>query len=725
MATEFELLKLAGGIPIVKDGGDINNPADIEWNFGMLPKTAAVEADAGPALHERFKNIEGKWDGKKHINHHEAVRKVTGGTNLKPHAQKSGTCFPAGTLILMADGTHKPIEKVKKGESVVSHTGEKRKVARTMKRMYSGTMYGLKIVGYNNKIEMTDEHPVLITSNTRKKHEAGYRPGEQKWIEAKNLKVGDRVTVPFGVFDTKEHTYDLANYVKRLAKRPGEGCNAGDQITNDYVREAGSKHKVKRKVKLNRDFGRLLGLFIAEGSSSDNRVTFTYCIDEDDYANETVLLLKKIFGLDSTLTRNPTHNTQVVRASSCLVAAFFKTICGNHTLTKHVPSEVFASSEEVRTATFRGWVDGDGDVKHKHNNRSTQIRAVTASLGLAKDMRRIALSCGVHATIATRKKEAHQTVASSDVYVYGEDAVKFTPDKMAREDEKFRCASRKGSYKTKDGMLCGIKSIEKREVKNLEVYNIEVDVDHSYVADGIVVHNCGGHAGSRGPEILQHVLVASGKRAKVKSVSHAWPYFLARREYGMLGGGDGVAGGSIPPMLKKYGVLNREEANDPYQDGGSVDAVADSWGAGRLSGTKLEALLKEAADNLVTEVVQVRSAQELADGLAAGGVGVGSDMQGYTMERDSEGFCRPSGTWAHYHVRSGVFVNSRGRKGFAYDQSWGAIPSGPLLPGYPENVFGVDWDVQDRLCRTGEWHVIFGFDLWDLEQGNVDLDWVF
>jgi hypothetical protein len=37
----------------------------------------------------------------------------------------------------------------------------------------------------------------------------------------------------------------------------------------------------------------------------------------------------------------------------------------------------------------------------------------------------------------------------------------------------------------------------------------------------------------------------------------------------------------------------------------------------------------------------------------------------------------------------------------------------------------VDWDVQDRLCRTGEVHVIYGFDLWELEQGGIDIPWIF
>jgi hypothetical protein len=236
---------------------------------------------------------------------------------------------------------------------------------------------------------------------------------------------------------------------------------------------------------------------------------------------------------------------------------------------------------------------------------------------------------------------------------------------------------------------------------------------------------CGGRAGSRGLELLQLILIASGKRAKFSPVSHAWLYFLARRDFNMLGGGDGVPDGAIPVVMEKYGCLTRTEANDPEQAGPRSDDVAVKWGGGGLKGEELQRLIKEASDNVVSARVRVRSAQELADGIASGGIGICSDAQGFTMTRDNDGFCRPSGTWYHYHVRSGVRVTSSGRKGFDYNQSWGKnTPSGPLLDGCPDNCFGVDWDVQDRLCRSGSVDVVLGFDLWDLESGKVD-PWIF
>lgn len=237
---------------------------------------------------------------------------------------------------------------------------------------------------------------------------------------------------------------------------------------------------------------------------------------------------------------------------------------------------------------------------------------------------------------------------------------------------------------------------------------------------------CGGRAGSRSAELLQLVKIAMGVSAEYKDVSHAWAYFLARRKYNMLRGGDGVAGGSIPEALEEGGYLTREESGDLSFAGRGSDDLAVKWGGGGLRGDELERFLTLAKDNLLVKRVRVRSAQELADGLAIGGVGICSDGQGYSMQRDSRGICRPQGTWWHYHVRSGVRRISQGVDIFQYDQSWGDdTPGGPLLEGCPGNVFGVEWAVQDRLCRSGEVDVLFDMQLWGEGKLTPDLPWVF
>lgn len=244
---------------------------------------------------------------------------------------------------------------------------------------------------------------------------------------------------------------------------------------------------------------------------------------------------------------------------------------------------------------------------------------------------------------------------------------------------------------------------------------------------------CGGRAGSFCMDAVQCVLLASkAKSFKFHRVSHAAVYYFARKLAGMLSGNwrdennDGVASGSVPEAMSRMGLVEREEDNDTNYYGQGSDDLACQLGSGGDSSLASK-LIQLGKDRLITDWSPVHSAQELADGIASGGVGVGSDNQGFTMTRDKDGFCRPQGSWSHYQVRISVGdLAGSGRMGFGYNQSWGRdTPDGPKLKGHPGNCFGVDFGVQDQIIRSGDWAVVFGFNVWDLEEGNLDIPWRF
>lgn len=241
---------------------------------------------------------------------------------------------------------------------------------------------------------------------------------------------------------------------------------------------------------------------------------------------------------------------------------------------------------------------------------------------------------------------------------------------------------------------------------------------------------CGGRAGSGVGDVLQCVLIAMGKRAHFKRVSHAGVYYFARKLFGMLSGdwrdddGDGVASGSVPKAMARYGLVTRDESTDAHWYGTGSDDLACQLGAG-MKGELARQLEEMAKDNIITEWSPVASAQEAADGIAAGGVLIGSDSQGFTMSRDNEGCCSPRGVWQHYHFRPSINVLPSGRKVFGYFQSWGkTTPSGPQLSGHFNNCFGVDFAVQDKCIRNGDYAVVFGFPLWEVEEDKVNVDWM-
>lgn len=93
-------------------------------------------------------------------------------------------CFPSGTLVLMADGTEKRIERVVEGDRVVSfnettHELEPATVTQRMKRLYKGDLICIEHAD-GGILKMTPEHPVYT---------------QRGWTEAQDLREGDEVLI--------------------------------------------------------------------------------------------------------------------------------------------------------------------------------------------------------------------------------------------------------------------------------------------------------------------------------------------------------------------------------------------------------------------------------------------------------------------------------------------------------------------------------------------------
>lgn len=89
------------------------------------------------------------------------------------------TCFPAGTLIRTTRG-NVPIESVRECDMVMTHTGQFRRAYGLMSRDYRGDM--VTITADDLIVTSTSDHPFLIE-----------REGELQWMEASGIRHGDRV----------------------------------------------------------------------------------------------------------------------------------------------------------------------------------------------------------------------------------------------------------------------------------------------------------------------------------------------------------------------------------------------------------------------------------------------------------------------------------------------------------------------------------------------------
>lgn len=186
---------------------------------------------------------------------------------------------------------------------------------------------------------------------------------------------------------------------------------------------------------------------------------------------------------------------------------------------------------------------------------------------------------------------------------------------------------------------------------------------------------------------------------------------------------DGSYGGAAAKWVKEFGVVFREKYTD--HDLTIYSATrAKAWGnfgcGGADDNGKLDAIAKE---HPIKDVTLVRSFDEAAAAIQSGYPVSVCSGQGFNSVRDSDGFCKPQGSWSH--AMAFISVRFGNRPGLLCLNSWGPkASSGPKYPDdAPDGAFWVDADVATRMLKGGDSFAVSGFEGFpyrDLRHG----DWV-
>lgn len=439
---------------------------------------------------------------------------------------QQGSCFPAGTKVTMHDGQLKNIEDIRFGDGVLTHQGRTRQVIDTMQRLYTGDLYRFFVKGWGT-IRMTADHVVRV-----------WRDGKLFWLRADEIVETDKMVVSRGIAEQSVRFIDVADYVEDLH------CD-GDRVAAKH-----SPDWVPRFIPADDLTCYVLGLYVAEGSTDRtcaglvNRAVFTMHEDEQ-FEHQQIVRFAERIGVAATIQKRPTSKAVHVRLQGCVIGRLLEKLCGKFCNQKHVPPFILRGTESQKLAFARGYFAGDGS-RAKYDSgrvaasgncvRSLQVHSATASRVLSQQLSTILVSIGMKPGRTLTKKREHQRFSSYQTYLYGSDAVQFVGDAA----DSFAAANGKTPYKWCDeGQLRPIRTIEREAVVDFPVYDITVDEDHSFVAQGLIVHNCQGHALAQVFSICY--FLATGRR---EAFSRAAGYYLAQKRDGIRGDkGSTLSGG--------------------------------------------------------------------------------------------------------------------------------------------------------------------------------------
>lgn len=425
-------------------------------------------------------------------------------------------CFVPGTLVRAERGLI-PIEQIKIGERVLSHDGSYRVITEVMERQYDGYLNSITSSVSAGPLLTTPEHPFLALHsnhglNTRKcgpkcdgfinreNGEPRSNPTPRLiksgnwWARVTNLE-GNRISLgTFAIYEDAIQVikdYKLNNksaeIVHELDWAEAKDIKEGDWLVSkwnnttrdiDFVEipqifrkntNLGLKRNGPTGFVVDEEFLWIIGLYIAEGSHSKRHISFSLNSSEKEFQNKVISFFKK-HGYNSAI-RKSSENGITIEIYSTTLAQWFPVWLGQLCDVKHIPEEFMSLPKNKIWALISGIYDGDGSKTAHQIGQTSKILA----LQIAELLHKI----GEQPIIRIQKCNTLTPKGNKRKTCYV----------VSWEEDTFTHTNRKSRWKFKNEILSQVKATDQIYYSG-KVYNLEVEGTHTYVVEGIVVHNC-------------------------------------------------------------------------------------------------------------------------------------------------------------------------------------------------------------------------------------------
>ena len=345
-------------------------------------------------------------------------------------------CFAKGTLIQTNDGLI-PIEKIKVDQQVVTIDGSLQKVTQTMVHN-TEQIYQLKVEG-NLLIQVTGNHPVF--ARKRRERHIGHTFDEPEWIKVKDLKKGDLI----------QQYNPKIKMTRRLTDE--QVWLLGRYVADGYI------VNTKRKRRQN---------------SYVHRVVFCIGKKKADSFKAHVLnyhLSSSVSNKNGSCIKFSIYNEEFMDLASEF---------GRGAANKEIPLWVFGLSLNQRKLFIDGYTSGDGSLVANKTMQSVTTISKKLALGFAK-----LVECTLNRPASVFYVKTADTHVIEGRRVNQQDQYQI----HYRIEDNGKLLWHSKIYE--GNMWKPVKTVKKIELdKAIPVFNLEVENNHTYNANGIICHNC-------------------------------------------------------------------------------------------------------------------------------------------------------------------------------------------------------------------------------------------
>lgn len=360
-----------------------------------------------------------------------------------PLSNDCAWCFKAGTLIETINGPI-PIEQLHVGNLVLSSDGSYHKVNNNMSRIADTDETIILTVLGSSPIYTTKEHPIWARKFIKYVYKNKSRTRVPEFSEPMWIKAGDL------------SNHDMVLMIKR---------QIGDIDVNFYI-------------------AYLVGRWLGDGWRSDNKSwnnkvypEFHICCSYDE-TSELEEYFRKA-NIDFSIDKTPrTAQEYLIKSNTKnlnnkYLISILKN-CGKYDHGKHLSPDIFKWNSKSLLALISGYISADGSSTQKPN----MIGFTTVSKQLAYDISVISrMLWNINMSWSVRYKNTDMidrrninTRISYDIRAYDSDR------SLSMIDEK-------------NNMWSPVRSVKPASIPYI-VYNLSVENDPTFYADGILVHNC-------------------------------------------------------------------------------------------------------------------------------------------------------------------------------------------------------------------------------------------
>jgi GT2 family glycosyltransferase/intein/homing endonuclease len=468
-------------------------------------------------------------------------------------------CLP-GTNVNTLIG-YKDIETIEKGDFVYTHKGCYKEVTKVMSREVNGVVYEFRVRYLKDKLSVTGEHPLLIAKKDEikclrspnacnkigekcKEGHCYYNKHGKKYYTSHSCRKLDEAIIPkwLDAHDVKSGDYSVYP-INKNACFPGKFSDylKSDKLFGNVVISGKARRGRPNEIDdfvIDQDFMEFCGWYVSEGCSTQSAVLFALNQKEE---KEAIFIESQIRRLGLVVRREHIKDTKSMNVVtfSVILGRFLKDNFGDGAKNKYVPEWVKNLDKSFLKFFLKGVLKGDASVKRGC------IVIESAGEKLVMDLFECLLKFGCISSLynALKPKIYKEKGKIKRDPIVNLPAFRLACS-MSQNISLFNfmgfnaIKSQKNSiHGFFDGDYVYLPVKVSKKIYIGKVYNLEVKDDNSYVANGVVVHNCitGVEAQYSGVPVICNkyagVITTFGDSAVMLGNGDAWwPYTKEGRE---------------------------------------------------------------------------------------------------------------------------------------------------------------------------------------------------